>query len=171
MSGDWKSLLRTLAPTVATALGGPLAGMATKMLGTALLGDENATQDDIATALASGDPEVYAKIKQINADFEVQMKKLAINVKELEVKDRDSARQLAIRNMWPQAVLSSLFIGGYTGIMISLLTKTLDIQGSQLTLVSALIGVLTAGVTQIMNFWFGSSSGSKEKTNLLGVGK
>jgi hypothetical protein len=29
------------------------------------------------------------------------------------------------------------------------------------------LGVLTAGQVQIMNFWFGSSSGSKDKTSKL----
>jgi len=31
-----------------------------------------------------------------------------------------------------------------------------------------LLGILSAGLTQVMNFWFGSSAGSKQKELKLG---
>jgi hypothetical protein len=33
---------------------------------------------------------------------------------------------------------------------------------------TVLLGILAAGITQILNFFYGSSSGSKEKTAILG---
>ena len=46
-------LIGSVAPTIATALGGPVAGMAVKALSGALFGHEDATSDDIKTALAN----------------------------------------------------------------------------------------------------------------------
>lgn len=40
MSFDWKQLVGSVAPTIATALGGPLAGMATKAIASAIGCDE-----------------------------------------------------------------------------------------------------------------------------------
>ena len=44
-------LLGQVAPTIATALGGPLAGMAVKTLSNVLLGHEGGTEDDVKAAI------------------------------------------------------------------------------------------------------------------------
>ena len=67
-------LLGSVAPSIATALGGPLAGMATKALSLALLGNEEGSEDDLQTALRTASPEQLATVKKIDADFKVQMK-------------------------------------------------------------------------------------------------
>jgi hypothetical protein len=38
---NWKSIVKSIAPVLGTALGGPIAGGAIKMLSSALLGNEN----------------------------------------------------------------------------------------------------------------------------------
>ena len=50
-------LLSQVAPSIATALGGPLAGIAVKTLSNALLGHESGTEEDVATALQNASPE------------------------------------------------------------------------------------------------------------------
>ena len=49
-------LLGSVAPSIATALGGPLAGMATKALSQALLGNEDGSEDDLQVALLASSP-------------------------------------------------------------------------------------------------------------------
>ena len=64
-------LLGQVAPTIATALGGPLAGVAVRTLSNALLGHENGSEGEVKQALEAASPEQLAQIKQIDADFEV----------------------------------------------------------------------------------------------------
>jgi len=165
---DWKKLLATLAPTIATSLGGPLAGMATKFVGDKLLGNPQATEKDLGKWLLSANPEEMARMKQIDNDFLLEMERLGVDVFKMEVEDRKSARGLFGVNIWPQITLSTVFLLGYFVLMYALIKHKLDLEPSQLTLVTALIGVLTAGVGSVMQFWFGSSSGSKQKTDLMG---
>lgn len=49
-------LIGQVAPSLATALGGPLAGMAVKALSTALFGHQDASEDEIAAAMATATP-------------------------------------------------------------------------------------------------------------------
>ena len=87
-----KGILGAVAPTIATALGGPLAGVAVRQIGSALGLDDTATQDDVMQAVAKADPETLTKIKQVEADFKVKMKELDVSLAKLEVEDRSSAR-------------------------------------------------------------------------------
>lgn len=160
---DWKTTLAKVAPGIATALGGPLAGvavsMATKGLGL-VDGDEGA----LASAVASGDPNILVKLKEIERDFQIELKRMDISMRELEVQDRDSARTLAIKTtVTPQVVLSTVYTVGYFGMVYMLFTGQVEIPVEQADLAKSMIAIMTAAQLQIMNFWFGSSAGSKAK--------
>jgi hypothetical protein len=160
---NWKQTLAAVAPTLAAAIGGPLAGAAVNVIGQALLGREGAYDEDmISQAVLGATPDQLLALKSADGDFRVQMKKL-------DIQDRDSARKLAIdTGILPQITLSSIYTVGYFWLMFMLMSGDVkipvDIQG----LVTTLIGIMTAAQAQIMNFWFGSSSGSKEKTKRMG---
>ena len=89
-------LVGSVAPTIATALGGPVAGMAVKALSNALLGHADGTEDEINAALANPTADQLAALKKIDADFKVQMKSLDIDLERIAASDRDSARNYAI---------------------------------------------------------------------------
>ena len=167
MSFEWKSILGTLAPTLATALGGPLAGTATKFLANALLGDENADDAAISMALQGATPADLAKLKEIDASFKVEMKRLDIDLVKIGNQDRDSARGLFKVNMWPQISLSAMFILGYFIILYSLISGAIVIAPLIKDTIILLLGILTREVPTIMQFWFGSSNGSKTKSYKL----
>ena len=163
----WKDIVRKLAPTLGAALGGPMGGAATKFIADKLLGKPDANEGDVANFLLGASPEQLAELKKIDNDFAVKMRELDIDVFKLEVEDRQGARQLFNVNMWPQIILSIIFLIGYFTLLTLLITGNIELPDKQLTLVTALIGVITAGVTGIMQFWFGSSAGSKDKTTKL----
>lgn len=153
---NWKSILKQVAPTIATALGGPLAGLATKALGEGLLGDGKATDADIAKALI--DPEGLLKLKSLESDFKVKMKELDVDVYRLAQKDRDSARNMAIATgNKPQVVISSIFIGGFFLVLWVLFGADIVMSESQEKLSYLLLGVLASGVTMVLKYWFGGS--------------
>lgn len=160
---SWKKVIANFAPTIATALGGPLAGTATKYLASHLLDDEDATEADIEKAILGASPEQLASIKKIDNEFALEMARLDVDVFRLEVADKDSARDLAKKDMRPQIVLSTLFIVGYFAIVAILFSGAVTIDESIRDMSNILLGVLTANIPSIMGFWFGSSHGSKTK--------
>lgn len=167
---SWKEIVRNVAPVIGTALGGPMAGTATKFIAEKMLGKPEATESEIEDAILGATPEKLTELRKIDADFKLSMKQLDIDVYELEYKDRDSARKLFEINVWPQIILSGIFVVGYFVIMVLLLTFSdkLPAENSALLGVfTTVLGVLTAAIPQILNFWFGSSLGSKEKTRGL----
>ncbi len=176
---DWKEIVRTVAPSLGSALGGPLGGVATKYIADKFLGNPNAGEAEIIEAVNSATPEQLAKLKQVDRDFEIEMRKLDIDVFKIEVDDRRSARELFKVNIWPQITLSAIFVIGYFFVLFYLLDphkftipgpngQPVDINDDWIKGVfTTVLGVLTAAIPQILNFWFGSSLGSKEKTASL----
>ena len=159
-------LIGSVAPSIATALGGPLAGMATKALSQALLGNENGSEDDLKAAMSNASPEQLSVLKKIDADFKVQMKSLDIDLEALAVDDRKSARsmQTETKDWIPRALAVSVTLG-YFGIIAFVLISGLPMNGSEVLLM--LLGTLSAGWTGVMAFYFGSSSGSQKKDSMI----
>jgi len=166
---NWKSLIKSVAPTIGTALGGPAAGMAVKFVADKLLGNPSASETEVADFVANATPETMLKLKELDKDFEIAMRELDIDVFELEVEDRKSAREMAKVNMWPQIVLSALFMTGYFAVMYALFSGEIVIPPGIKEMAAILVGIMTREIPTIMQFWFGSSLGSKEKTAQLKV--
>ena len=91
--GKVGGLLAQVAPTIASALGGPLAGLAVKTLSSALLGTDQGSEQEIAAALSGATPEQLARLKEIDANFAITMKKLDIDLAKIDADDRSSARR------------------------------------------------------------------------------
>ena len=163
---DWKRTLATVAPVLASALGSPMAGVAVKMA-TDALGFNNGSEDDLAMAVASGDPQVLATLKQVDNEFKLEMKRLDVEIQKLDVKDRASARAMGVaKGFMPQVVLSSIFVCGFIYVL-GVLFQGESVNESMMEPAMYVLGILSAGIIQIMNFWFGSSSGSKDKTKAM----
>jgi hypothetical protein len=160
---DWKSIVKSVAPILGTALGGPLAGTAIKVLAEGLLGNPNASEQDVAAAVLSASPDQLLKLREIDATFKVKMRELEIDVYRIEVDDRKSARDLAKVDMRPQIALSVLYTVGYFVMLWAFMTGEVEVAAQFKTEFNIILGVMTAAQVKIMDFWFGSSAGSKEK--------
>ena len=164
MSFDWKSLVSTVAPVLGTALGGPFGGMAGKFIAESMGVDEA----DLPDTLAGANPETMLKIKNLDAEFKVKLRELDISEEQLHAQDRDSARTMATNtSLLPQGIIAAVFITGFITVLYMVFKGDAEIDGPMKDAALMLLGILSAGVTQIMNFFFGSSSGSKQKTKLL----
>jgi len=171
MSFDLKGMLSQVAPTIASALGGPLAGTAVRYGLTALgiTPEKNKEHEQLAEAMASATPDDLLKIKQADQDFAVKMRKLDIEVKHINQKDRASARTMfAAGGKEAQVLLSVAYTAAYGVVLYCFMAGLIKVPDSQQILFGSLIGMLTTAQVQILNFWFGSSSGSKDKSKLLG---
>jgi len=163
-------LLGQIAPTIATAIGGPVAGMAVKALAGALGLTPDASADDIQNAMMNATPEQLAAIKKVDADFKVQMKELDIDLERIAAGDRDSARNMQMQtNDWIPRAMAIMVTFGFFGILTWLLTKGVPPTGSE-TLIY-MLGALGTAWTGIVQFYFGSSAGSKAKTDALVAGE
>jgi hypothetical protein len=167
LSDKAKATIQAVAPGLAAALGGPLAGAAAGALVSALGGDEKAAED----ALIAQNPETLLKLRQAENDFTLKMRELDIEPEKLASADRADARSLAKVDMRPQMILSGVFVVGYFIIFWWLLMENVELNIRQSTMVNVLMGVLTAGMIKIMDFWFGSTAGSREKSVLLANSK
>lgn len=162
---NWKNIVGSLAPTIATALGGPLAGTAVKYLSKEFLGTDNATESELAAAISGAPPERLAQIRQIDADFKVKMEQIGVDIFALEIDDRKNARAMAKVNMIPQIVLSTIFVLGYFAILVLLMSGVVVIADEIKDALLLLLGLITREIPTIMQFWFGSSHGSKNKSD------
>lgn len=162
MAFDWKKTLATVAPVIASGLGGPMAGVAVKMAADALGVEPN--EDALAEAVMSNDPDTLLKLREADHSFKVKMKELGVEVQKLDAQDRDSARTMAQKvGIIPQVALSVVYTIGYFWLLAEIITGGVVIAENMQAIVNTLMGVMTAAQVQIMNFWFGSSSGSKDK--------
>lgn len=162
---DWKGLVSSVAPTIATALGGPMAGMAVKALGGALLGKDDATERDISQALQTASPETLLELKKADQAFEQKMAELDVDLKKIAAGDRDSARDMNKANKsWAVSGLAALTVAGFFGVVAWVLTGKVSLDS---TLLGFVLGQVSAKAEQVYNFYFGSSAGSKEKTQHL----
>jgi len=159
-------LLAQVAPSIATALGGPLAGVAVKTLSSALFGHEEGTEEQVTEAMATASPDQLAAIKKIDADFKVQMKALDIDLERISAGDRDSARQMQRDTKdWVPKVLAIVITLGFFGILIWMLLNGMPKTGTEALLM--MLGALGTAWTGVVNFYYGSSAGSKAKTDAL----
>jgi hypothetical protein len=159
-------LLGQLAPSIATALGGPLAGVAVKTLSSALFGHEDGTEEQISVAMASATPDQLAAIKKIDADFKVQMKSLDIDLERISAGDRDSARQMQVATKdWTPKALAFFITFGFFGALVWILVFGIPTTGTEVLLM--MLGSLSTSWTGVVQFYYGSSAGSKQKTDAL----
>lgn len=159
-------LLGQVAPTIATALGGPLAGLATKTLSNVLLGHEEGDAEAVSMALQNATPEQLSNVKKIDADFKVRMKELEIDLERISAGDRDSARkrEIAVGDHTPK-VLAGVITLGFFGILFWMFVYGVPKNGNEALLL--MLGALQTAFTGIIAYYFGSSAGSKAKNDLL----
>ena len=163
-----KGALATVAPGLATGLGGPLAGAAVTFITKALGLKEN--DEDGAIAALSTSPDALLKLKIAEIEYQKFRDELGIKEEALHQQDRASARALAIaRGQIPQISLSVAYTVAYFGMIFGIMLGYLELPDRS-SLFSGLIGILTAAQTQIMNYFFGSSSGSAKKTEVMAKG-
>lgn len=170
-TNDWKGVIGAVAPTIATVLGGPLAGAAVGALSRALLGKENGTEAELAPLITGASPDTLLKIKQVEAELTTGLANAGVQLEDIAARDRDSARRMAqdtkgmmtagLAVAYTFAYFASLWIVWRYGLGAA------DSMEASRDLLQTLLGALSAVQLQIMNFYFGSSSASKEKDRII----
>jgi len=158
-----KSIVRTVAPAIGTALAGPLGGSAVRYLADKFLGKPDASEAEVAEAIAGASPEQLIRLKELDNDFAKHMASLGVDLERIAQQDRSSARELAKVNNWPHIVLSTIYTAGYFYVLNMFFIGQFNVPTANSGLAEGLVLVLTTAQTLILQFWFGSSVGSKVK--------
>ena len=147
-----KNLVGTVAPTLGQAIGGPMGGMAANMIAD-VLGCKNDSKS-IQQAMDNATPEQMLELKKAEADFEVKMKELEVDVFKLETEDIQDARK-AFSKDWTSRIVGILIIVGFLGYIFTVTLMPPD-QNSD-TIVSLVLGYLGGLASAIISFYFGAS--------------
>jgi hypothetical protein len=163
---DWKAIVGSVAPTIATALGGPLAGVAIKTLATQLLGKPDATPEEVEAAVVGADPQTLLRLKEIEAEFKKAMLDAGIKMEQLASQDRASARarEIAVRDRTPAYLAYAITIGFFGTLGFMLVNGKPETGGDALLVMLGSLGTAWAGVVA---YYFGSSAGSRKKDEAL----
>ena len=84
-----------------------------------------------------------------------------------EVEDRKDARSQYKDDAFIQKILATLFTVAYFGITFVMfsyfVTKSLELGEFEISFISTIFGAMSSKVNTIIDFFFGGSSGNKEK--------
>ena len=179
MSADWKDIAGVVgkfAPLAGTLIGGP-AGAAIGALLSAALGTDG-TPDALHAAIAA-DPQASLKLAEFESDNKVKLQALAFThadnvlaaetaALQADVADRTSARarEATVRDKTPSVLAGVVIASGIafaTAVVFGLVTK----DPSQAALVGTVMGYILSESKVVTSYYFGSSSGSARKTELL----
>ena len=156
---DW---LKMIAPTLATAIGGPFGTMAygvvAKVMG---ISAEDARQTIETGKLTA---EQIASVQLAEIEIKARAQELGLDFAKLAVDDRKSARELqaTTRSSLPP-LLAILVTLGFFGILVGMMTEKFATSDALLLM----LGSLGTAWTGIIAFYFGSSAGSRSKDDLL----
>ena len=156
---DW---LTQIAPTIATALGGPLAGMAVSAVSKAI----GCTPEEVQNVISNNklDATQVAALQQAELELKKQAQEMNLDFAKLAVDDRKSARDMqAITRSYIPPVLAIGVTGGFFGILFGLMYG----QIQHAPQIDIMLGSLGTAWTGIVSFYFGSSASSQNKDQLL----
>lgn len=173
-SKAWQGLIKSIAPRVSLALGGPFAGLATQTLANTLFPDQSGTkQSESLTKLLcgplTGDAVMLEKLRQAEKKFDVQMRKLDVEIEALHVQDRNAARlrQEKLGDHWPNVLGIIVLLSFFATVAYILMNGLNHLDNTTAAFSGTLVGYVSAKADQVIAYFFGSSSGSREKTRAM----
>jgi len=156
------SWIESIAPTIASCLGGPLAGLAVEAVSKAIGVDPNQVQDTINSGKLTADQ--IASIQAAEVQLKLKAQEMGLNFEELAVQDRKSAREMqTTTKSWIPPLLAILVTLGFFGILAGMMTG--KVTSSEALMI--MLGSLGTAWTGIIAFYFGSSASSQNKDALL----
>ena len=156
------SWLSQIAPTIATAIGGPLGGLAYEAVSKVLGVDQDSAKKMLEDGKLSGDQ--IAAIQQAEIQLKAQEEQLGLNFAKLSVEDKKSARDMQIATKsWVPPVLAVAVTIGFFSILTGLMLGGVA-HGTEIDI---MLGSLGTAWTGIIAFYFGSSASSQSKDSMI----
>ena len=154
--------LAQIAPTIASAVGGPLGGLAYETISKVM----GIGQDDAKKMLDEGklNGDQIAAIQQAEIQLKVKAQELGLDFEKLAVEDRKSARDMQVATKsWVPPVLAVAVTIGFFSILTGLMLGGVA-HGTEIDI---MLGSLGTAWTGIIAFYFGSSASSQSKDSMI----
>lgn len=159
------STLRALVPLIGNALGGPLGGVAASFVADNL-DINNKTVAGVASALTNGklSAEQIEKLKVAEFEFKKFLEQNRIDLEKIHADNTKSAREMRMetKSKTPE-LLTFIVTFGFFGVLFYILI--FDAKPGEVMLI--MLGQLGTAWAAVVGFWFGSTSSSSRKTELL----
>lgn len=162
-----KSAIGTIAPWLAGTLGSPVAGVAVQSICQVFGLSGDASPQQVVQAVQNATPEQLLALKEADARHAETMQQLGYShvekIEQIAADDRGSARQreAAVKDRTP-AVLAGVAVGGFF-VLVVLVALGFAPDGGMRDAFMLLLGAVIALAKDVYGYYFGSSSGSKEK--------
>lgn len=162
-------ILKAVAPTLLKAVGGPGAAIALTIAKKAL-GGEGLSDDALTEAVeaATTTPEGIQKLREIEADLKKTEGELGFKFEQLATQDRADARarEIAMGGQGDHTTrnLAYVMIFAFIAVALGVLMGFAKVESA---LAGTIVGYMVGEAKQVIAYYFGSSSGSKAKTDLL----
>lgn len=159
-------VLKTVAPTLATAVGGPFGALAGSVL-SAVLGTPPDDPKAMETALLTATPETLLALRKAEQDFTVRMRELGISEEKLVYDDIANARgrEIALKD-WTPRVIAFVVI-----LLVLIAEGSMFFNGQPKGLdgvvLGRILGTLDSALMLVLGYYFGSSAGSAAKTDAI----
>lgn len=159
-----KSVISAVAPLIGTAIGGPFGALAGTFLGK-ILGPQGGDDKAVEAAIATGDPEILLRLKQANNDFQAHMTELGISEEKLGYDDiaNARAREVAVRDQTPRNLAYAL-VGG---TLVLITCVMMGWAKAESVTAGTMIGYLISECKSALQYYFGTTIGSKDKDATL----
>lgn len=184
---DWGKVASTVgkvAPLVGTAFGGPLGTVAGGVVSAVCslfdVDPNDPAAPEMLDQAIQTDPNAALKLREFQLNNKVELEKIALQRDQAYLADRQDARarQVAVEKATGKKdvnlyILAYMFVFGFFVTIIIMTWLSLagrlpaDMPQYVTFLLGSLFGALTAGVTSVVQYFFGSSKGSSDKTALL----
>ena len=143
----------SLAPTIGSALGGPVGGMAANLVAEVLGCDPQPKK--IEQAINNATPEQLLELKKAEKEFEAKMKEMDVDIFALETADVQDARK-TFAGDWTPKLLGIISLVGFFGYIFMISIYPLPDASDDIVML--IIGSLTGVATAVISFYFGSSN-------------
>ena len=176
MADIWKSikgLVTKVAPILGNAILPGVGGIAGSIVAE-VLGADPEDPAEIEMKLANATPEQIKELKQAAMQHKERLTELAIEQEKTYLADRQDARQRELELTKTTGKRdTNLYILAWTVVVSFFLTVGIlifaDIPEGQNEILYMLLGVLGTGFITVIQYFFGSSKSSTDKTQLLAV--
>ena len=167
---DWKKVISSVAPTLGTALGGPLGGVAVTGILSAL-GIEGSTDPEqneklLEEKMKLASPADLVTLKEAEYQFKKDMKKMGVDIEAIHAKDRDSARKREVKiGGYTTPLIAVIVVVGFFGMAAAVLLGVTDaMTTTAVGFAGTVVGYASAKADQVISYYFGSSSGQDYAT-------
>jgi len=151
-------IIGSVAPTIATALGGPLAGTAATAIAE-VLGVNSQDPKALEKAMMNATPEQLTEIKKAELNFEARMKELDVDIFALETADIQDARKRNSKD-WTARAIALGTVAAFAGYVFLVTIQPPDANSE--AVINLVLGYLGGMVSAVISFYFGASHKSDD---------